>query len=286
MSRPLAIMDVYNLTTIISYLLLSGKPLVSQIEKSGKYKRTQEGIDYLRAELEIADQIPSGFFRNHGVERSELTLEEPPAISRRIAEDCFGPNWGTVILNVLESFYPYKVHIEAVNELKEKLDHTPTLSIEQKLAKAMLFEGQGLWWICQNSSAKQAKEAVEIADDWIAKFYRRRAQKYLQQTTVSDEQIKMSKTIYDVYKSKAFQIGLFMTIAYLKDNLSLELGKLEQLAHETINTFNKSYENNESVREVLFNRENDASLRYCYKARKLSVSDWTFMRAVLLSLLS
>ena len=285
MSRPLAIIDVYNLKDIISHLLLSGKTLSSAIERTGKPNYRHR--DFLRHELEIEDKISSGFFRAYGINRSNIHPEElPPAVSKEIAIKCFQGFWGKTILETLENLYPHRVHLEAVTELKDWIDGKGMLSLPEKLAQAMLFDGQGLWWICRNSNAKQAKEAVQFADSWVKRFQDERARKYLKKSKnkfhLNDTQ--MVKTLYDVFTSKAFQIGLFMSISFLKQKLDVGAEDLPQLAREFTEAINARFEI-KSVREVLFDRNNQSSIRWCYKDRKLAPSDWFFMRAVILGML-
>lgn len=259
--------------------------LTYYLERTGKPNYRHR--DFLRHELDIEDKISSGFFRAHGINRSNIHPEElPPAVSKEIADKCFQGFWGKTILETLENLYPYRVHLEAVTELKDWIDGKGMLSLSEKLARAMLFDGQGLWWICRNSNAKQAKEAVQFADSWVKTFQEERARKYLKKSKnpfhLDDTQRVIA--LYDVFTSKAFQIGLFMSISFLKQKLGTDAESLPQLAREFVDALNERF-GIKPVREVLFDRNNQSSIRWCYKDRKLAASDWVFMRAVILSLL-
>jgi len=288
MTRPMAITDVYNLEEVIKHLLKAGTTTCKSLERA----RYEDNDDFMRQELAIIDKIPIKFCTEHGIKRQEIKSDNlPPAVSKKIAEDCFSPFWGKAIVKVLESFYPYKIHNESVSRLKSKVD-SGTISTEEKLAAAMLFAGQGLWWICnekarKDGAASQVGKASKRASEWVEQFREERAKKYLQKSRVSKEDIQRTNDLYDLYNSKAFQVGLFMAIAYVKHTQAkaMEIEDVPQLAEEFVNAVNESFENNKSVRERLFHKDDSESIRYLYKPSKLVKGDWPVMRAVLLSLL-
>lgn len=287
MTRPMAVTDVYNLEEIIKHLLKAGATTCKFLNRS-KY---EDSNDFMRQELAIIHNLPVKFCTDHGIKRQEIKSDNvPPAVSKRIAESCFNPYWGKAIVRVLESFYPYRAHNDAVTRLKSRVE-VGAISLEEKLASAMLFAGQGLWWICNEKARKdgassQVGKASRKATQWVDEFREDRAKKYLQRSRVSPEDVRSVNDLYELYTSKAFQVGLFMAIAYVKQNLQrgVDIEEVPQLAEEVVNAINEKFENNKSVRETLFLKGNRDSIRYLYKPSKLAKGDWPIMRAILLSL--
>jgi hypothetical protein len=293
MTRPLAIVDVMNMQDIISYVLMSKSDVRGRI---GSKNRSPRDNSSLRQQLEIADKIPHSFFKSHGIDRSRLMKDDlPKPVTERIAGDCFEPYWAKTILYAFQSFYPFSDHISAVTELRDE-KYAGESSLEEKLARAMLFEGQGLWWIVRSKAdsdkvteEEEAYKAVEIAQSWVSEFQQTRAKKYLRlddDEAVSPKKIDMVNNLYDLYSSKAFQIAFFMSISYLKNKSSTELDGLFDLTQWFVDSLNHRFSYHHStVRTVLFNRDAEHSLRGTYKDRRLSKTDWTFLRSVLLTLI-
>lgn len=288
MTRPLAVTDVYNLEEAIKHLLKAGATTCKSLARS-EYKNDD---DFMRQELALTDKLDAKFCTDHGVKRHEIKSDTvPPAISKKIAEDCFNPYWGKAIVGVLENLYPYRIHNEAVTRLKSHVD-SGAISTEEKLAAAMLFAGQGLWWICnekarKDGAASQVGKASKRAAEWVERFREDRAKKYLQKSRVAKEEIQRVNNLYDLYNSKAFQVGLFMAIAYVKHTRqsAVEIEDVPRLAEEFVNAVNVTFEGNKSVRETLFQKDDNDSIRSLYKPGKLAKGDWPIMRAMLLSLL-
>mgnify|MGYP006282446023 CR=1 FL=1 len=293
MTRPLAIVDVLNMQDIISYVLMSKSDVRNNI---GSKNRTPRDNSSLKDQLEITDRIKNSFFDTYGIMRSSVTKDDlPKPVTERISDVCFTPYWGKSILYVFQNLYPFNDHLEAVTKLKNRKDAGQS-SLEEKLARAMLFEGQGLWWIVQSKADSDiiskddvAQKAVDTARSWVDEFEAIRAKKYLRKgkrENVSDNDIETVNSLYDLYSSKAFQIAIFMSISYLKEKASIGLDGLFDLTQWFVDSLNHrfSYQTN-TVRTVLFNRGAENSLRGTYKDRRLSKSDWTFLRSVLLTLI-
>ena len=290
MTRPLGIVDVLNMKDIISYVLMSKSDIVDNI---GSKNRRPADNSSMRGELEIKDRIPSTFFNDFGLSRSNLTKDNlPKPVTQKISSECFEPFWQNVIIHAFENFYPFSVHISSVSSLRDDKYGGDT-SVEQKLARAMLFEGQGLWWIVKSKADSDqvtdesaVSEAVDTAQEWVQEFQNRRAREYLSQDEVSEEEVDSVNSLYDLYTSKAFQIGLFMSISLLKKRSKKGLDELENIAPEFIDEVNHNFKyRHGTIRKTIFNKSVEKSLRNSYKARRLSKTDWTFLRSVLLTLI-
>lgn len=301
MTRPLAILDVLNIQDVISYVLMSKSDVKNEI---GSKDRKPGDSSQLRKELETQDRIPKSFFDSLDVDKGSFTKDNlPKPLTQKISSQCFEPYWGNSILYVYENLYPFSVHLAAVDELYDSKTGSAHENsegeanddefTERKLARAMLFEGQGLWWIVQSKAEHESisdddkvSKAVDIAQSWVDEFEAIRAEKYLKQDTVTEGDIHKVNNLYGLFRSKAFQIAVFMSIALLKEESNSDLDELSQIVEWFVDSINDrfSYQAN-SVRTVLFDREYEDSLRNRYKPRRLSKTDWPFLRNVLISLL-
>lgn len=290
MTRPLAIVDVLNMKDIISYVLMSKSDVTENV---GSKNRRPADNGSMREELEVTDRIAASFFNQFGLSRSSLTKDNlPKPVTKKISSDCFEPFWQEVIIDVFESFYPFSVHLDAVDSLRND-KYGGDSSVEQKLARAMLFEGQGLWWIVQSKADSDriteesaASEAVETAKGWVREFKKERAREYLSQDEVSEDEVDKVNGLFDLFTSKAFQIGLFMSISLIKKRSEKGIDSLEDISSNFISQLNHNFKYRDTtIRETMFDKSVESSLRNAYKARRLKKSDWTFLRSVLLTLI-
>mgnify|MGYP006281776915 FL=1 len=196
MTRPLAVVDVLNMQDIISHVLMSKSDVMHTI---GSTNRTPRDNSSMRIQLDIKNKISSSFFDKHNIDRSSLTKDDlPKPVTKEISKKCFMPHWGRTIQYVFENLYPFSAHLLAATELRDE-KYSGEASIEEKLARAMLFEGQGLWWIVQSkadsdeiSDEDEAYKAVRTARSWVDEFEERRARKYLrknEEDTVTSQEI-------------------------------------------------------------------------------------------------
>lgn len=293
MTRPLAVVDVLNMQDIVSYVLMSKSDVSNNI---GSKNRTPRDNSALRDNLDITNKIPNSFFENYNVDRSSLTKDDlPKPVTEKISEECFRPYWGESIIYVFENLYPFADHISAATELRDE-KYSGESSLEEKLARAMLFEGQGLWWIVQSKADSgdveeddEVYKAVETASQWVDQFEELRARKYLRKDedeSVSSDDINSVNSLYDLYTSKAFQMAVFMSILYIKKESGTSIDNLTHVTKWFVDSVNHRFSYQPStVRRKLFNRDEENSLRGTYKDRRLSKSDWTFLRSILLTLI-
>ena len=103
------------------------------------------------------------------------------------------------------------------------------------------------------------------------------------------EEIQKVNRLFACFRSSAFQNGLFMAFAYLKDKMDLDdKNKFSEHIDKWINRINREkFQKIEGVRTTLFDHSNSKSLRYIYKPTGgLTPSDWPFFRYLILELLS
>jgi hypothetical protein len=296
-SRPFALTDVYAIYAVIyNTLLLDNdrirKPTAGAGKSSPNYPR-------LRRELEVndvftEDDLDKLEFRIEDIQQDDYPrqLEEP-------LRKCFVDGWGAVIVNTFNNFYPFVKHINAVDAV---ISENEPYTGPNSMAKSALMEGQGLRHALekqQESNKKRRKkerssEQTAAEKAWSAltklenEFEIRRAKMYLELKKNPDvDQVKQVGQLFNTFRTTAFQLGLFMAFACLKERLGLDNEQFVEQAKRWIERLNKQFKTSSGVKMVLFDPYNQASLRSIYKpSGGITVADWIFFRYVILELLS
>lgn len=296
--RPFALTDVYTLFSIVrSVLLLNDERVRNPLASSSSGRPPQNNLR-LQRELDLENALTEDDKAHLGIEIADIRQTNYPRASEQKLRDCFKEIWGQAIINSLTKLYPFSLHIEAVEiALKE---NDPYIGVDQ-IAYTALVEGQGLRHTLnqqqqrdreigrsrEESNAQRAWKALrKIEED----FEKHRARLYLKlnQDPTPDEIQKVNR-LFDCFRSSAFQNGLFMAFAYLKDKMDLDdKQKFAQHIDKWIHRINREkFQKIEAVRTTLFDHSNSKSLRYIYKPTGgLTPSDWPFFRYLILELLS
>lgn len=296
-SRPFALTDVYTLFSIVrSVLLLNNKRVLDPMASPSGGKHPENYLR-LQRELDLENTLTEEDKEQLGIEVSNIRQNDYPRKAEGKLRECFEDTWGQVIVNSLEKLYPFSKHIEAVETtLKE---HEPYTGVNH-IAKTALVEGQGLRHTLnqqqqRDKELKQESEESDAEKAWIAlrriegDFEKCRARLYLQLTEDPDaEEIQKVNWVFDCFRSSAFQNGLFMAFAYMKDKMDIDdKAVFAKCVDNWIKRINGKFQKTEGVRATLFDHSNPKSLRYIYKpSGGLTPTDWSFFRYLILELLS
>ncbi len=294
--RPFALTDVYTLfSTVRSVLLTSDRSVRNPMAppSSGKPQNNQR----LQRELELENVLTENDKEQLDIKITNIKQNAYPRSAEEKLRQCFEETWGQVIVNSLNKLYPFSIHIEAVDTILK--NHAPYTGVNQ-IAHTALVQGQGLRHtlnqqqqrdkeLRQDGKESDAEKAWKSLRSIEEDFEKYRAKLYLKLTREPDpEEISMVKRLFECFRSNAFQNGLFMTFACLKDRISIEdPSEFLQFVDRWIQRVNRKFGKSKGVRDVLFDYSNPKSLRCIYKPRGgLTPSDWVFFRYLILELLS
>ena len=296
--RPFALTDVYTLFSIIrSVLLLKDERVRNPMSSSSSGRPPQNNLR-LQRELNLENALTEEDKAHLGIQISDIKQNNYPRASERKLRECFAEMWGQAIIDSLTKLYPFSVHIEAVKMALQ--ENEPYVGVDQ-FARIALVEGQGLRHTLnqqqqrdreirqsgEESNAQRAWKALrKIEED----FEKHRARLYLKLNQDPNlEEIQKVNRLFACFRSSAFQNGLFMAFAYLKDKMDIDdKQKFTEHVDKWINRINNGkFKKIEGVKTTLFDHSNPKSLRYVYKPTGgLTPSDWPFFRYLILELLS
>ena len=295
MSRPFALTDVYTLFSTVRSVLLTNDKIVRNPMTS--HSARQQNNQRLQRELELENVLTENEKEQLGIKITNIKQNTYPRSAEKKLRQCFEEMWGQVIVNALNKLYPFSIHIEAVDAVLK--DHEPYTGVNQ-IARTSLVQGQGLRYTLnqqqqrdkelrqdgiESDAEKAWKALLSIEED----FEKHRAKLYLKlNREPNTEEISMVKRLFDCFRSNAFQNGLFMAFACLKDRISIEdRNEFLQFVDRWIQRVNRKFRNIKGVRDVLFDYSNPKSLRCIYKpSGGLTPSDWVFLRYIIFELLS
>ena len=297
-TRPFALTTVNTIFNIIrSVLLMDDRRIRNPMASYGSSGRPPQNNPRLRRELDLENVLTEEDKDQLGIRIAAIKQESYPSRGEDIFRKCFEEAWGQAIMNSLSEFYPFSMHIKAIDTVLAA--HEPYTG-ETKIAYTALVEGQGLRHTLdrqrerdsdqrqsgEKSYAEKAWEALEkIEED----FKRHRAKLYLKLSSdPDDEDISRVNRLFDCFCSSAFQTGLFMAFAYMKDKMEINDGQeFAGYVTNSIAGINEKFQNTDGVRTILFDHSNPKSLRYIYKPTGgLTPSDGPFFRYLILELLS
>ncbi len=296
-SRPFALTDVYTLFSSVRSVLLLDDNRVRQPMASPSGGKQPANYLRLHRELDLENTLTEDDKERYDIIISDIRQNDYPRKAEEKLRQCFEDTWGQVIVNSLQKLYPFAEHIKAVETVL--LENEPYTGVNH-IAKTALVEGQGLRHtldqqqsydkdrlkIDNQTNAQKAWKALQRIEGDFEKI---RTRLYLQlDRNPNTEEINKVNRIYDCFRSSAFQNGLFMAFAYLKDKMDIEDKEMfSKNIDKWITRINGKFHGTEGVRTTLFDHGNPKSLRYIFKpSGGLMPSYWSFFRYIVLELLS
>jgi len=294
--RPFALTGVFSIYQAVEQVIFADDARIrNPMATTGKAKNK----DRMERELELSSVLTEDVLEKHSIQLKDIFRNDYPKLLEDTFRDCFANGWGKVIESSLSKLYPFAKHIEAVDSsLKEIENHNfgPIM-----IARSALREGQGLRYALQkqkeedkvrrkktkNSELTNAEKGWEALREVESNFEKQRAKLYFNlKKEPNEDQISKSNRLFTAFRTNAFQNGLFMAFAYLKERLELTNEQFTQQADKWIDKINRKFKSSSAVQEVLFDVFEANSLRSIYKpSGGLNPGDWTFFRYIVLELL-
>ena len=295
-SRPFAITTVYTIFNIIRSVLLMDDKRVRNPLTQYATGRPPRNSQRLQRELDLENVLTEEEKDRLDIEISEIKQDDYPRQAEGSLRQCFEGVWGQAMVNSLSKFYPFSKHIEAVNTV---LEHHKSYRGVTQIAHTALIEGQGLRHTLdrqqqhdrdhkRSDKKTDAQEAWEALQTIEADFEKCRAKLYLQLSSDPNaDEINEVNRLFDCFRSSAFQNGLFMAFACLKDRMRIDdKQEFVQSVDKWITYINNKFQDITGVRTILFNHSHPNSLRYIYRPTGgLNPSDGYFFRYLILELL-
>lgn len=299
-TRPFALTDVDNVFTVISHVCLADDELIRDPMKAASTARSPLN-NKERLQLELKLEEKDEILKKVGIKVTDVGRYDYPKQAESLFREGFEEAWGKVILMTYSKFFPFMKHCEAVEAVLE--EHEPYMG-ETLIAHTALVEGQGLRQALKKlhdrdkaarmrkgggpqTKVEKAWQALEAIEE---DFEQRRAKLYLKlRRSPTQEELDAVKRMFTCFRSSAFQNGLFMTFACLKDRMNLTNAQFISHAADWVERLNARFEKDQKVRIMLFDSRNPKSVRRVYNPRggaNVNPKDWPFFRYLMFELLS
>lgn len=263
--RPLAISTVEMLQAIVEWTSFAPDEYHVKLgRKPGAGKRSKANVLRFLREIAVDQNIPAKQLVEFGYTdiHKDFDPEEVPSAAHGTLTALYMHSWGRVLIEVFSKLHPFKVHAEAVAALRAA--HMNETGHGQ-LANRALFDGQGVFWTLEyyararkrlrSELRKTNQELPEldierayasIMNDWIPKgFAVDRASRFWSRSKVEEWQQESAERSYRVFRTIAFQVGIFMAFSYLKDALALQKpADFLDAAQKWIDAWNSTLTNN------------------------------------------
>ena len=302
--RPLALANIIILRNAIDLALRGDKYVKNVDQRIGGRTSEFDKDKYLRNELEIKNWLTQeiadeGISESITFEREDLGNKHFPRTQVEQLSEKFLESWGTAILKILSSFFPFKCHIEAV----KTIESTWTVAAAHgELAKDAMFRGLGIYWTLKTDyeqwlennqiareRGEQQHEKTETGKAWDAvlekekEFTQERAKRFFsRKQDVNEELIKSSDNTFATLRTQAFISGAGLTLASLKHELRYDSTTFNSRVDDWIQCWNLALKAN-SKRIYLFDRgQSDTFL----KLPRLEPTFSVYFRYLLLELMA
>jgi hypothetical protein len=300
--RHFALTDVDNVFNIVTHVCMSTDPLIREPAKN-----TALNIEALKDKERLQRELKLEEFEEElsqlGLKVTDIQRYDFPKQAEHLLRSGFEDAWGRIIQRTFTKFYPFAKHAEAVEiSLEENAPYTG----ENKIAHTALIEGQGLRHALKRLSdrdkeirgKKGVTQLTKIEKAWKAlesiegTFHQTRTKLYLKSKSKkkpTQEEVATVDRMYACFNSSAFQNGLFMAFACLKDRMNLTNPQFVSQVDIWLDRLNSKFEKSQKVRTVLFDSKNPQSVRQVVNPRGgtyINPKDWPFFRYLIFELLS
>lgn len=225
----------------------------------------------MREELDLGSVFPETLDAE-SMDRSDISNENFPRSQIDVLRSQFMKGWGTVILKILGEVLPYKSHISAIQQRKDKWITDDALS---SLAADAIFVGVGMYWTLKNANQawidkdKQYGETKpDIVKAWeiitkgqLPEFQVDRANLYANKT--SPEIVTQVNDAFEIMNTHACQLGAMLTISTIADSLDIKMEDLVALSDQLISAWNVALSANVTQnrsRILIFDRKQKSPL--------------------------
>jgi hypothetical protein len=237
--------------------------------RESEFERNQ----FMRDTLQVKDGISEV---EDGVERQEIGNTLFPRSKLEFLCNQLMVGWGGFIVQMLSDLLPYKVHADALKELKK---NWATPDSKAQLADSAIFEGVGMFWTIRDSyqywerqNAVRAEfnkgkiEKTDIVKTWDvleikkAEFESLRAKSYLGKDT--PEAVREANAAFSGFSTNACQVGFLLTARTLAAKATITMSELPAFGAALIGAANLALSGGPKVRHgrrtVFWNQHQDA----------------------------
>jgi DNA-sulfur modification-associated len=242
--RELAIVTVEMLREMVYWSTFGGDHFYTDLRRKPAGRLPKAQRERFLAQLRVAEEVSSkeqGTWGFQNIE-TELELDSVPTPAHARLADLYMGVWGNTVIRILANLHPFRSHVSAVAEVR---DAHRGESGHAGLAWRALFDGQGIYWTLERYTlhrrrrrrelVKQLGKAASlpevmtehayatIVDKWIPKeFKQSRARLFWMTKQCDDEQVRSLDRSFAVWRTMAFQVGVLMAFAYLKEKCALD----------------------------------------------------------------
>lgn len=299
--RVTALANILMLENAIQIALRGDRDAIAKVNlpiKGGK-KNKSDADSRLRQELEVKNWLTQeiedeGITDKIKFEREDITNEQFPRTEINGLTKRFLECWGKTILEVLSQFYPFRCHIESLNDLENNtVGSTPQIA----LAQDAMFKGLGMYWTLRDSylqwqdnsktdrtrTKADTVEAWEVIQEKEETFKKERARLLFdKKQQVDDNLLRSSENTFVTLRTQAFLSGAILTLATLKLKLDYDATTFADRALFFINAWNNALQASPK-RLYLFDRKHDQAF---LRLSKLEPAQGVYFRYTLLELMA
>jgi hypothetical protein len=183
---------------------------------------TSQTAQFMHASLRISDVVPAVVEeRDRSLQREDINRENFPRSLLPQIEEQFMKSWGYLLVRMLNDLTPFKVHGQALEELRSGWSGSGSTGA---LAKGAIFEGFGMYWTLRDSyihwretnkiraqSNQPSLAKTDVVHAWDeterkrTEFEQIRARLYL--GAANARAVEASKGAFDVFSTHACQLG-------------------------------------------------------------------------------
>lgn len=299
--RSTALASILMLNSAIEWALQGPDKYIKDVNKMIRGTAKKANKDRrLQRELEINQWLDSEII-DEGINgpiafvRNDLNNENFPKTQLDNLIEKFWSGWGSVLMNILAEFIPFKCHIEALKDLQNNWTAGAAHAI---LANDAMFKGLGIYWTLKedhqqwlknNQTARldggtvqdktETVKAWEIIQFKEKEFQEERAKKLFKRSRdINDELLKSSEGIYKRVFTQAFLSGAILTLASLKHDLGYDAQTFKERAAVWIQSWNLAIELSPNRIKIFDRKQNYAFLDFT----TLAPADAVYFRYLLL----
>jgi len=218
--ETIALINVIHLEHMIRYLLFETSDNRGKISGKGSTNaRNQDSFQEAMQFETIGDDWMLKFKgSDYDLNPNDMGYDNLPSAFRDDFRETFAHQWGCVILDWLDGFYPFAMHQDAASECIDAHtgDHSQTVL---KIVTEGLKLRHSVTAMSKNlDEDKKLSQVMAELTGLRNSFVEERAKNFLGKSSVSEDDIKEINALYGRFRNDAFTLGLIMALAYYRES--------------------------------------------------------------------